>query len=116
MGILLRAEMLKKNAGDPGGWMQRDSYRIDAVDAAVWKLQVGQISPVIDADDAFYIVKLEAKKVGRIRPFDDPAVVAHNLQRSGKSSTIHRQNLSQPPLGNFSDNRQRLQNGELRGS
>jgi hypothetical protein len=48
-------------------------------------------------------------------PFNHPAVVAHNLQRSGKSSAIHRQDLSQFSLGNFSDNRQRLQNGELRG-
>jgi parvulin-like peptidyl-prolyl isomerase len=63
-------EYLKKNAGDPGGWMQRDSYRIDAVDNAVWKLQPGQISPVLSAEDAFFIVKLEAKKAGRVDPFE----------------------------------------------
>jgi parvulin-like peptidyl-prolyl isomerase len=67
-------DYLKKNAGDPGGWMQRDVYRVDEVDHAVWKLQPGQISPVIEAEDAFYIVKLEAKKPGRVRPFDDPSV------------------------------------------
>jgi parvulin-like peptidyl-prolyl isomerase len=67
-------DYLKTNAGDPGGWMQRDAYRVDEVDHAVWKLQPGQISPVIDTEDAFFIVKLEAKKSGRIRPFDDPAV------------------------------------------
>ena len=63
-------DYLKKNAGDPGGWMQRDSYRIDAVDNAVWKLQPGQISPVISTEDAFFIVKLEAKKTGRVEPFE----------------------------------------------
>jgi parvulin-like peptidyl-prolyl isomerase len=67
-------DYLKKNAGDPGGWMQRDVYRVDAVDHAVWKLQPGQISQVISAEDAFYIVKVEAMKAGRIRPFDDPSV------------------------------------------
>ena len=67
-------DYLKKNAGDPGGWMQRDVYRVDEVDHAVWKLQPGQISPVINAEDAFFIVKLEAKKPGRVRPFDDPSV------------------------------------------
>jgi parvulin-like peptidyl-prolyl isomerase len=63
-------DYLKKNAGDPGGWMQRDSYRIDAVDNAVWKLQPGQVSPVINTEDAFFIVKLEAKKSGRVEPFE----------------------------------------------
>ena len=28
-------DYLKTNAGDPGGWMQRDVYRVDAVDHAV---------------------------------------------------------------------------------
>ncbi len=67
-------EYLKKNAGDPGGWMQRDVYLVDAVDHAVWKMQPGQISPVISAENAFYIVRVEAMKMGRIRPFEDQTV------------------------------------------
>lgn len=75
---LARAEnsdpYLKAHGGDPGGWMQKGAYRVDTVDAAVWKLQPGQVSDVIDTGDAFYIVKVEAKKPGKTRPFDDPAV------------------------------------------
>jgi len=67
-------DYLKANAGDPGGWMQRDAYRIDKVDKAVWELQPGQVTPVITDDDAFYIAKLEARKDGRVQPFEDQAV------------------------------------------
>jgi parvulin-like peptidyl-prolyl isomerase len=67
-------DYLKSRGGDPGGWMQRDAYRIDAVDKAIWKLHPGQVTDVIEADDAFYIAKLEARKDGRVRPFEDQAV------------------------------------------
>ncbi len=55
-------DFLKSHSGDPGGWMQRDSYRIDKVDQAIWKIQVGDITPVIETDDGFYIAKLEAPR------------------------------------------------------
>ena len=67
-------EYLKSRGGDPGGWMQRGAYRVDEVDKAVWTLQPGDVSDVIDTGDAFYIVKLEAKKSGKTRPFEDPTV------------------------------------------
>jgi parvulin-like peptidyl-prolyl isomerase len=67
-------DYLKANAGDPGGWMQRDAYRIDKIDKAVWELQPGQITPVIADGDAFYIAKLEARKDGRVQPFEDQQV------------------------------------------
>lgn len=67
-------DYLKSRAGDPGGWMQRDSYRIDAVDKAVWALNAGDITPVIATENAFFIAKLEAKKMGRTRPFEDQTV------------------------------------------
>lgn len=67
-------DYLKSRGGDPGGWMQRDAYRIEAVDKAVWKLQPGQVTDVIEDGGAFYIAKLEARKEGRVRPFEDQAV------------------------------------------
>jgi parvulin-like peptidyl-prolyl isomerase len=70
-------DYLRTHSGDPGGWMQKDSYRIDAVDKAIWQLkEAGQITNVIDNPDdgAFYIAKLEARKDGRVRPFDDQSV------------------------------------------
>jgi parvulin-like peptidyl-prolyl isomerase len=70
-------DYLRTHSGDPGGWMQKDSYRIDAVDKAIWQLkEPGQITDVIENPDdgALYIAKLEARKEGRVRPFDDQAV------------------------------------------
>ncbi len=54
--------------------MQRDSYRIEEVDHAVWKLSPGQVSEPILSDGAYYVVKLEDRKMGRVRQFEDQTV------------------------------------------
>jgi len=72
---------LRASGGDPGGWMERGSYRVDAVDRALWSLQPGGVTPVVEADGVFYVAKLEDKHVGRTRPFDDPTVQDDILRR-----------------------------------
>src|SRR6478736_396739 len=47
---------------------------IDAVDKAVWRLKPGELTDIIEDGGAFYLAKLEARKDGRIRPFEDQAV------------------------------------------
>jgi parvulin-like peptidyl-prolyl isomerase len=74
-------DYLKSRGGDPGGWLQRDCYRIDAVDKAIWKIEPGQITQPIEDDGVFYIAKLEDRKIGKIQPFDDPAVQADIMNR-----------------------------------
>ena len=70
-------DFLKSRGGNPcddGGWMERNTYRIDEVEAAVWQIQPGQITPVIQADHQLYIAKLEARRNGVTQAFDDLAV------------------------------------------
>lgn len=67
-------DYLKSRGGDPGGWIKQGSYLIDAVEKAVWALEPGQITEVIEANGAFYIAKLEAKKPATVRPFEDQSV------------------------------------------
>jgi parvulin-like peptidyl-prolyl isomerase len=67
-------DYLKSRGGDPGGWIKRNSYLVDAVEKAVWALEPGQITGVIEANGAFYIAKLEAKKPATVRPFEDQTV------------------------------------------
>lgn len=56
------------------GWVQRDSYINSDVEKAAWNLQPGQVSDIIDTGTAFYIAKVEERKLGRIEPFDEQAV------------------------------------------
>ncbi|MBC8105243.1 MAG: peptidyl-prolyl cis-trans isomerase [Anaerolineae bacterium] len=69
---------LAKNKGDvsggSGGWVDRGAYANQKVDDAVWLLQPGQVSDMVESGEAFYIVKLEQKKEGRVRSFDEEAV------------------------------------------
>jgi parvulin-like peptidyl-prolyl isomerase len=71
--------VLMKNAGrvgDSDGWMPRDSYRVKPVEEALWKLQPGQITDVIQVNDSYYIARLSDRKLGRVRPFEDIDVQA----------------------------------------
>jgi parvulin-like peptidyl-prolyl isomerase len=77
-------DFLKGRGGNPcddGGWMERNTYRFDAVEAAVWKLQPGQITPVIETEGMLFIAKLEARHLGTVKPFEDQTVQADIYNR-----------------------------------
>jgi parvulin-like peptidyl-prolyl isomerase len=56
--------------------IQRGSFAVEKVEQAVWRLQPGEVSEVIDGGDAYYVAKLESRQEGRVRPFEDAAVQA----------------------------------------
>jgi parvulin-like peptidyl-prolyl isomerase len=72
----------------PVDWFQRGSFVVKEVEDAVWKLEPGQITDVIETDGAFYIAKLEAKEPGGTRSFNDPNVQAQIV------ATIRQQQFS----------------------
>ena len=61
------------------GWMDRGAYANQKVEDAVWAVNPGQVTDVIEGPDAFFIAKLDQKKQGRVRPFDDAQVQAQVL-------------------------------------
>jgi len=68
---------LMKSKGDvtgSGGWMDRGAYANQKVEQAVWNMRPGDVSPVIESGNAFYIAKLEQKRTGRTQSFDEEAV------------------------------------------
>jgi parvulin-like peptidyl-prolyl isomerase len=60
--------------GSNDGWLGRGAFAVKEVEDAVWALQPGQVSEVIEVNNAFYIARLEDRKVGRVRSFDDQQV------------------------------------------
>jgi parvulin-like peptidyl-prolyl isomerase len=64
---------LMRSAGDVG-WIHRGAYALDAVEEAVWKVQPGEVSEIVQVGEAFYLAKLENRKMGRVRGFDEDAV------------------------------------------
>lgn len=69
-----RDPLLQRNAGD-SGWIDQGAFRLEKVEQAVWKLQPGQVTQdFIEEDGAFYIARLEERKLGRVAPFEDPSV------------------------------------------
>jgi len=60
-------------ASKGGVWepMERGSFRAKEVEEAAFAQKVGQVSKVIEAQDAFYIVKTLARQAGREQPFEE---------------------------------------------
>lgn len=69
--------LLKNQGGNPGKpdeWKRRNSYPNEALEAAVWKIEPGQVTPVVQANGLLSIAKVKAKHLGVTKPFDDQTV------------------------------------------
>ncbi|MCS7033230.1 MAG: peptidylprolyl isomerase [Phycisphaerae bacterium] len=64
---------LRSNGGDVG-MIDRGAFARQKVEEAVWALSPGQITDVIEDSGAYYIARLEQKKEGRERSFEEEAV------------------------------------------
>ena len=58
------------NGGD-WGYITAGSFRVKAVDAAAFALPKGGVGPVVETDDAFYVVKALERQDGRTVPFTE---------------------------------------------
>jgi parvulin-like peptidyl-prolyl isomerase len=61
-------------SGGKVGPIARNTLALEKVEDAVFRLEPGQVSEIIEDRGGFYIAKLETKKTGSVKPFDDPAV------------------------------------------
>jgi foldase protein PrsA len=57
--------------GGDWGLVTRGSFRIKAVDDALFSLQAGQVGPVVETEDSFYIVKAIECQSARTVPFTE---------------------------------------------
>jgi parvulin-like peptidyl-prolyl isomerase len=55
-------------------WFERGAFAVPAVEEAVWKLQPGQITPMIQDGGKYYIARLEQRREQRVRAFEEAAV------------------------------------------
>lgn len=79
-------EALAREANDPAlkesdglvgaddGWLPKGTYVAEGVEDAVWNLQPGQVTDVIEEQGAFYVARLEERQDARELPFEDLAV------------------------------------------
>jgi parvulin-like peptidyl-prolyl isomerase len=60
--------------GNDQGWLPKGTYVAERVEDAVWALQPGQVTNVIEEKGAFYIAKLEDRQEAVSQEFEDLAV------------------------------------------
>ena len=63
---------MRDSAGELRSW-DRGAFALTSVEDAAWKLQPGGVSDVIEDGGKFYIVRLERKQPGRVKPFEEEA-------------------------------------------
>lgn len=57
-----------------GAFLERGTLRHEEFERAVFALEPGQMTEIMDGRDGFYFAKLEEKKGGQVRAFEDPQV------------------------------------------
>ncbi|HUS45846.1 MAG TPA: peptidylprolyl isomerase [Phycisphaerae bacterium] len=62
--------VMAKKGGD-WDYLTEGSFRVKAVDDALFALERGRVGPLVETDDAFYIVKAEDRQEGRTVPFTE---------------------------------------------
>lgn len=56
------------------GPLGKGSYRYSKVEEALWLLDAGQISPIIEDEGVLFLAKVVERKLDRVLPFEDPKV------------------------------------------
>jgi parvulin-like peptidyl-prolyl isomerase len=57
--------------GGDWGLITRGSFRVKEVDDVLFGLQAGEVGPLVETEEAFYIVKAVARQEGRTIPFTE---------------------------------------------
>ncbi|MCX5684617.1 MAG: peptidylprolyl isomerase [Planctomycetota bacterium] len=70
--------------GGDWGLLGRGSFRVKAVDAVLFTLQAGQVGPIVEADDAFYIIKATERHEARTVPFVEVQSALEDEMREDK--------------------------------
>lgn len=63
---------LAEQGGD-FGWIGR-GMKLKQLEAAIWSAQVGDVTPVVQEGDLFYVARLEERKKGVVHSFEEQAV------------------------------------------
>lgn len=71
-----------------GVWVEKGSLAAEELEKAVFALNPGEVTDVIQAGDALYIAKMEQKKTGRVLPFEDLKVQADIRDRMEKEQRM----------------------------
>jgi len=74
------------------GPIDRGAFKLEAVETALWKLNPGAVTPVVRIDDDFYIARLDEKKLGRVKAFEEDDVQRRMLEtlRGEQFTTMRR--------------------------
>ena len=78
------------------GPIDRGAYVLDEIESALWNLNAGDTTSVLHVGDAYYLGRVEAKKIGRTMAFEEDAVQKKMIEtlRSGQFSKL-RGNMEQ---------------------
>lgn len=71
-----------------GVWTEKGTLAAEELEKAVFALNPGEVTDVIQTADALYVAKVEEKKTGRVLPFEDLKVQADIRDRMEKEQRL----------------------------
>ncbi len=81
-----RAESDGPNKADGGLWTTSPgSYAVEPVNAALERLETGQVSPVVEGPSSFHVVRVESRRAAGPAPFHEVQETIHRLVFQQKS-------------------------------
>jgi hypothetical protein len=87
------ADRLSAGTGNPPGgvWplMPAGSFRQEAIEAEAFKLPEGRVSPIIETDTGFHIVKARQVQPGSATPFEEAQAEIERLLRERQFSKLY---------------------------
>lgn len=85
-----KSAVLRQNKGLVGP-ISKGAYVVDALDAEVWKTEIGKVTPVVRDRNALYIAFVENRVNGRVRSFDEIEVQAAIKSDLSKAAMVDAQ-------------------------
>lgn len=79
--------ILRRNKGVVGP-ISRGAYVNEALEAEVWKTEIGKVTPVVREKNAFYIAYVDNRSDGRTRSFDEYEVQAQIKADLSKAAMV----------------------------
>ena len=74
---------MRENGGD-WGLLGRGAFRVKAVDDVLFRLQAGEVGPIVETADAFYIIKATERHEARTIPFVEVQAALEDEMREEK--------------------------------
>lgn len=84
------SEGMKAQEGGAWGWVKPGDFRAELA-KAMESLKAGEISPVVETEETFYIIRLEARRTASVLPFEEVRTALAKEVRRAEEDRLYKE-------------------------